>query len=240
MTLALAVRGLTAGYGDEAILHDVSVGFEAGSVTTIVGSNGAGKSTLLKACYGLLRQAGGTVELSGKPLEGLAPPRRLTLGLAFVPQGRCNFPLMSVRENLLLGCYGLPRGLSRERMDEILALFPVLAQKSSVSAGNLSGGEQQILEMAMVMLRRPTVLMLDEPSIGLSPKNVALVLGVVQDIRRTGATVIIVEQNVKGALAISDRAIVMHLGQVIAEDKASAIMNDPVIARAYLGAPATT
>lgn len=231
----LSLRNLSAGYGDEPIVADVSLDIEARTITTIVGSNGAGKSTLLKALYGLNRRFAGTILLQGQAIEDLSPIRRLEQGLAFVPQGRCNFPLMSVRENLSLGAYGLAREVAARRLDGIFALFPVLAAKPHVAAGNLSGGEQQILEMAMVLVKEPQVLLLDEPSIGLSPKNLGIVLQVVRDIQSAGTTIIMVEQNVKGALSISDTAVVMELGRVIAVDTPARIIGDPTMSRAYLG-----
>lgn len=231
----LTVHDLSAGYGEEPIVEQVSLAIAPRTVTTIVGSNGAGKSTLLKALYGLNRRFSGTIRLGDIALEGLSPVERLGQGLGFVPQGRCNFPTMQVRENLALGGYGLPRETARSRIDAMLQLFPVLATKRNVAAGNLSGGEQQILEMAMVLVKEPKVLLLDEPSIGLSPKNLGIVLNVVRDIQRAGTTVIMVEQNVKGALAISDLAIVMELGRIIAIDTPTHILDDPAMSRAYLG-----
>jgi len=152
-----------------------------------------------------------------------------------VPQGRCNFPLMSVAENLKMGCYILPGRAHHAAIERVVALFPVLRQKWSVAAGNLSGGEQQVLETAMVMLTDPALLLLDEPSLGLSPKMQGDVFATVREIAAAGVMVLVVEQNVHGALQISDTAIVMELGRKFLEGRATAVRSDPRIRDAYLG-----
>ncbi len=231
----LSVRDLSAGYGDEPITYDINLDVQSGTITTIVGSNGAGKSTLLKAIYGLNRKFSGTIDFNGRNIETLASVARFRLGLAFVPQGRCNFPLMSVRENLRLGGYSL-RAMEREdAIERVTEIFPILRQRMSVLAGNLSGGEQQLLEMAMVLMISPKLLLLDEPSIGLSPINLSLVLENIQRIRAQGVTIIMVEQNVRGALAISTDAIVMDLGRIVVTGSPQDILQDERIAAAYLG-----
>lgn len=237
--MLLSVRDLAAGYGDEPITRGINFDVETGTITTIVGSNGAGKSTLLKAIYGLNRRFTGTIVFDGRNIEALAPVARFRLGLGFVPQGRCNFPLMSVRENLRLGGYSLSSAAREASIDRVTQIFPILRQRMNVMAGNLSGGEQQLLEMAMVLMISPKLLLLDEPSIGLSPINLALVLENIQGIRKRGVTVIMVEQNVRGALAISTHAVVMDLGEIIQAGSADAIMRDDKIAAAYLGQRAT-
>ena len=231
----LAVHGLSAGYGDEPITYDINLDVLSGTITTIVGSNGAGKSTLLKAIYGLNRRFSGTIVFNGHNIETLASVARFRLGLAFVPQGRCNFPLMSVRENLRLGGYSLRATEREEAIERVTEIFPILRQRMSVLAGNLSGGEQQLLEMAMVLMISPKLLLLDEPSIGLSPINLSLVLENIQRIRAKGVTIIMVEQNVRGALAISTDAIVMDLGRILLTGSPQDILQDERIAAAYLG-----
>lgn len=233
--MLLSVRDLAAGYGDEPITRDINLDVETGTITTIVGSNGAGKSTLLKAIYGLNKRFAGTIVFDGRNIESLTPVARFRLGLGFVPQGRCNFPLMSVRENLRLGGYSLSGAAREESIDRVTQIFPILRQRMNVMAGNLSGGEQQLLEMAMVLMISPKLLLLDEPSIGLSPINLALVLENILGIRARGVTVIMVEQNVRGALAISTHAVVMDLGVIVQAGSAEAIMHDEKIATAYLG-----
>jgi branched-chain amino acid transport system ATP-binding protein len=231
----LKIENLSAGYGREPIVSDLSLEIPAGSITTFVGSNGAGKSTLLKAIYGLNTRLSGTILLNGEPIHDLSPPQRFARGLAFVPQGRCNFPLMTVQENLDLGGYTLAPSKRADAIREVLQIFPALEQRRQVLAGNLSGGEQQLLEMAMVLMVSPRIVLLDEPSIGLSPINLAIVLENIKTIRRRGVTVIMVEQNVKGALKISDLAVVMELGRFVAQGAASEIWNDDAVASAYLG-----
>ena len=230
----LSVDGLSAGYGGETIVDAVSIAFAPASITTLIGANGAGKSTLLKAIYGTVTTYAGRVLLDGAPVQDLPPSQRLKLGLGFVPQGRCNFPLMTVAENLQLGTYTLGRDEGRSAIARVTELFPVLADKARVAAGNLSGGEQQLLEMAMVLMTRPRVMLLDEPSIGLSPINLALVLRTIVAIRETGTAIVMVEQNVKGALAISDRAVVMQLGRIVADGLPSQIRDSGVLAGAML------
>ncbi|MFT8247093.1 ABC transporter ATP-binding protein [Roseomonas sp. BN140053] len=235
MTPALELVGLSAGYGEVPIVRDFSTRLPPGSITTLIGGNGAGKSTLLRAIYGTNRWFAGQVVYEGQDIHTVDPTERLRRGIAFVPQGRCNFPSMTVAENLKLGCYVLPAKLHRERTDRVVSLFPMLREKWSVAAGNLSGGEQQVLETAMVLVTAPKLLLLDEPSLGLSPKMQGEVFAAVQDIAATGVTVLIVEQNVHGALLISHTAIVMELGRKFMEGPAAAVREDPRIREAYLG-----
>lgn len=231
----LELIDLTAGYGDVPIVRGFSTRLAPGSITTLIGGNGAGKSTLLRAIYGTARWFSGQVVFKGESLERRDPWERLRCGIGLVPQGRCNFPLMSVAENLKMGCYILPGRAHRAAVERVVALFPMLRQKWSIAAGNLSGGEQQILETAMVMLTEPALLLLDEPSLGLSPKMQGAVFATVREIAARGVTVLVVEQNVHGALQISDTAIVMELGRKFLEGPAAAVRGDPRIRDAYLG-----
>jgi branched-chain amino acid transport system ATP-binding protein len=232
---ALELMRVTAGYGDVAILREFSTRLIVGSVTTLIGGNGAGKSTLLRAIYGTNRWFGGQIVHEGEEIQMLDPTARLRRGIAFVPQGRCNFPAMTVAENLKLGCYTLPGSVHRERIDQVTGLFPMLQERWGIAAGNLSGGEQQVLETAMVLVTRPSLLLLDEPSLGLSPKMQNDVFAAVRRIADTGVTVLMVEQNVHGALDISDRAIVMELGRKFTEGPAWEVRDDKRIRDAYLG-----
>jgi branched-chain amino acid transport system ATP-binding protein len=216
----------------------VSLTIPKGTITTLLGGNGAGKSTLLKSIFGMVRQFGGSIAFEGRPIDGFAPDRRLRAGIGIVPQGRCNFPHMSVRENLEMGAYLLPAAAGRQAMEGALAAFPMLARKIDVLAGNLSGGEQQILEMAMVLQMRPRLLMLDEPSLGLSPVMQQQVFDSVKDVRKAGLTVLMVEQNVHGALLVSDTAVVLEQGRLFMEGPALEVMNDERIKSAYLGGDA--
>lgn len=231
----LQLEGLSAGYTEEPIVLGFSATIETGTITTIIGGNGAGKSTLLRAIYGVNRYFAGSIRFFGQSIEHLPPAARLKLGIGLVPQGRCNFPSMSVRENLELGAFTLSRKDARAAMDRVLAIFPFLGTKLSILAGNLSGGEQQILETAMVLEAGPKLLLLDEPSLGLSPGNQDQVFATMQDLRARGLTVLVVEQNAEGCLRVSDRAIVMELGEKFMEAPAEQVMNDPRIRDAYLG-----
>jgi branched-chain amino acid transport system ATP-binding protein len=232
---ALNLVNVTAGYGDNPIVRDFSAQLAAGSITTLIGGNGAGKSTLLRAIYGTNRFFSGQIVFKGEAVEKLPPWERLKRGIGFVPQGRCNFPAMSVAENLKMGCYTLAQGRHAPAIERVTSLFPMLRAKARVDAGNLSGGEQQILEMAMVLLVEPSLLLLDEPSLGLSPKMQGDVFTTVQQIASTGVTVLVVEQNVRGALLISDRALVMEQGRLFMEGPAAEVRTDPRIRQAYLG-----
>jgi branched-chain amino acid transport system ATP-binding protein len=216
-------------------VFDFSFALPGGSITTIIGPNGAGKSTLLRAIFGLNRYFAGSVRFRGRPIERLLPKDRLQLGIGFVPQGRCNFPLMTVRENLELGAYTLPDSAVTAAIERVLAQFPLLVPKLDVLAGNLSGGEQQVLETAMVLEPGPTLLLLDEPSLGLSPGNQDQIFATIADLRRHGLTVLVVEQNAFGALQISDTGIVMELGRLYMTGPATEIATDPRIKIAYLG-----
>ena len=235
MEYVLEVKNLTAGYKNAAIVHDVSFSLPKGSITTIIGGNGAGKSTLMRAIYGVCDTFSGNVTFLGHSVESAAPWARSKLGIGFVPQGRCNFPQMTVAENLKLGCYTLERSRHAAAIERVCAMFPLLKGKMSERAGNLSGGEQQVLETAMVLLTDPKLLLLDEPSLGLSPKTQAEVFDVAAAIAKTGVTILVVEQNVHGALHISDTAIVLEMGRKFLEGPASEVMNDPRIQHAYLG-----
>ena len=234
-TPALELVSVTAGYGDNPIVREFSARLQPGSITTLIGGNGAGKSTLLRAIYGTNRFFSGQVVFKNEPIERLPPWERLKRGVGLVPQGRCNFPAMSVEENLQMGCYTLPGAKHAEAIGRVTGLFPMLRQKWRTEAGNLSGGEQQILEMAMVLLVQPSLLLLDEPSLGLSPRMQGDVFTTIQRVAATGVTVLVVEQNVRGALLISDRALVMEQGRLFMEGPAAEVRTDPRIRQAYLG-----
>jgi branched-chain amino acid transport system ATP-binding protein len=235
----LAFESLSVGYGDEPIVRDFTAQIPAGTISTIIGPNGAGKSTLLKAVYGVNKHFSGKLIFEGRAIERLSPRERLTLGIGFVPQGRCNFPLMTVRENLDLGAFTLRGPAIAAALERVLAMFPLLKPKLNLLAGNLSGGEQQILETAMVLESSPRLLLLDEPSLGLSPANQDQIFETIADLRRHGLTVLVVEQNAHGALQISDTGIVMELGRLFMIGPAAGITSDPRIHVAYLGgAPA--
>lgn len=235
MAYALDLRAVTAGYGDLPVVHDFSAAIEAGTVTTLIGGNGAGKSTLMRALYGTCRLFAGEIIFRGIAIERMEPWERLAQGIGFVPQGRCNFSAMRVEENFKLACYSLKRADHDAAIARTLALFPALKPKMQVMAGNLSGGEQQMLEMAMVMVLAPKLLLLDEPSLGLSPKMQQDVFAMARQVASTGVTVLMVEQNAHGALLASDSAIVLELGRNVLAGPAQTVIHDPRIRRAYLG-----
>jgi branched-chain amino acid transport system ATP-binding protein len=235
LAYALEIRNLTAGYGSVPVVREFSADIPVGTVTTLIGGNGAGKSTLMRAIYGTCTTFSGRILFQEQPIEALPPWERLRRGIGFVPQGRCNFSSMSVAENLKMACYTLPSGRHEAAIAPTLDLFPVLRQKHKLMAGNLSGGEQQMLETAMVMVLGPKLLLLDEPSLGLSPKMQQEVFDMARNLARTGVTVLMVEQNVHGALLASDRAIVLELGRKFMEAPADEVMHDPRIRHAYLG-----
>jgi branched-chain amino acid transport system ATP-binding protein len=231
----LELIDLSAGYADIPIVREFSARLHAGTITTLIGGNGAGKSTLLRAVYGTNRWFSGQIVFAGEAIEGLRPWERFRRGIGFVPQGRCNFAAMTVSENLKMGCYTLRSPKHARAIERVTSLFPVLSTKRRVAAGNLSGGEQQVLEMAMVLLVNPSLLLLDEPSLGLSPKMQEDVFSTIQKVAQTGVTVLVVEQNVRGALLISDRALVMEQGRKFMEGPAAEVRTDPRIRQAYLG-----
>lgn len=231
----LVISNWSVGYLDQPIVRDFSGSFATGSVTSLIGGNGAGKSTLLKSIFGLNKRFSGEVTFEGKPVHMLAPSERLKAGIGIVPQGRCNFPQMSVRENLEMGTYLLSRKIADEAVERMLSLFPMLRRKWRELAGNLSGGEQQVLETAMVLESNPRLLLLDEPSLGLSPKMQEEVFDTVTDVSKGGVTIIMAEQNVFGSLMISDRAIVLELGKKFMDGPAREVMYDPKIRTAFLG-----
>jgi branched-chain amino acid transport system ATP-binding protein len=241
MSVMLEIRNLRASYGGRRILEDVSLSVAQGEIVTVIGHNGAGKSTLLKAIFRLLPWSEGTVLLDGAPIQHLAPERILGAGLAYVPQHRSVFPRLTVGENLWMGGYLLKdRALLERRLRDVEGLFPVLAERRGQLAGTLSGGEQRMLEVARTLLTDPKVVMLDEPSIGLAPKMVDTVFDTVRALRGRGKAVLMVEQNVRKALAASDRGCVMTLGEIRLEDQAPKLIGDPRVTQLYMGQKGVT
>ncbi len=231
----LELTGVSAGYADGPIVHEIALRVAERSITTLIGPNGAGKSTLLRTIYGLTRMFSGRIVFAGREVTQAGPSERLRFGIGLVPQGRCNFSHLSVADNLQLGTWSLPKPARAAAQARVLEQFPVLRTRLGVLAGNLSGGEQQILEMAMVLETGPRLLLLDEPSLGLSPRNQESVFQTVLAIRQAGITVMVVEQNTQRALGISDGAIVLELGRKVMEGPAREVMHDPRVKAAYLG-----
>ena len=232
----LELRDVSAAYGSIQILHGVSLEVNPGEVVAVIGPNGAGKSTTFKVIMGFITHLGGEIVFDGRSLVGQRPNRVLGLGLGYVPQGRVVFTQMTVRENLEMGAY-----LERDRakiqasMDFVFSLFPRLRERARQLAGTMSGGEQQMLAMGRALMARPKVLLLDEPSMGLSPIMVDKIFEVVEEIHRLGTTVLLVEQNASRALQLATRGYVMESGEVTMSGEAKALLNDPKVRAAYLG-----
>jgi branched-chain amino acid transport system ATP-binding protein len=236
MSALLELSGVAASYGGRRILEDVSLHVAGGEIATIVGHNGSGKSTLLKTVFNLVPWREGVIRLEGRDLLGLAPDRILAAGIAYIPQNRSVFPRLTVAENLRMGAFLLRDvQLVRRRIEAVEALFPVLVERRRQLAGTMSGGEQRMLEVARALLMDPKLIMLDEPSIGLAPKMVDAVFRTVRLLRDQGKAVLMVEQNVNKALAISDRGYVMELGQIRLEDRAANLIGDERVKRLYMG-----
>jgi branched-chain amino acid transport system ATP-binding protein len=232
----LRAENVSAGYGGRTIVDGATLSVAAGEVVALLGHNGAGKSTLLRACFGLLPGRGGHVQVGDISLDDLAPRQILLAGLAYVPQERSVFPRLTVLENMRMGGYALAdAALLAQRIERALDLFPRLRERATQSAGTLSGGEQRMLEVARTLLLDPRAVMLDEPSIGLAPRLAEQVFATIRDLASQGRAVLLVEQSVKRALSISDRALVMQMGRVVLEDSAASLAADDRIAKAYMG-----
>jgi len=231
----LELSEVRAGYEEVEVLRGVSVRVHAGDMVSIIGANGAGKSTLLKTVFGMVRTTAGRIVFDGLDIANRPPVEILRRGLSYVPQGRCNFPAMTVEENLEMGAYLRDDAAVRNDVEAMLARFPVLGEKRRAPAGTLSGGQQQILEMAIALLLHPKLLMIDEPSLGLDPKMVEAVFETIRSLNGEGATVLMVEQNAKRALEISDRAFVLELGRNRFEGTGQELLDNPEVRRHYLG-----
>jgi branched-chain amino acid transport system ATP-binding protein len=227
---------VVAGYKDFMILNNLSFKAETGTVTLLIGPNGAGKSTVLKTLFGLLKPRQGRILLNGQEVAGTSPRDLLAKGIAFVPQGRNLFGQLSVLENLELGGITIGIDETRKRIPEILDRFPRIKERLHSKASSLSGGEQKQLEVGRALLLRPRVLLIDEPSIGLSPQVVQGVFVLLRDLVAQGTTVLMVEQNVKSALKYSDTAIALESGRLVLQKPASEILADPNMDRLFLGA----
>ena len=211
----LSIEGLRAGYGNLDILNGVDLDVPPGQFVALMGPNGAGKSTLLKTLYGMTTVKGGSIGWQGKNIAGYKSRAILGEGISFVPQGRCNFPLMTVDENLQMAAYTIRDARVKTDRDYVYDLFPILKTRRSTLAGNMSGGEQQLLEVAMDVLQRPKVLLVDEPSVGLSPAAIGIVFDELLRLHAAGQTILLVEQNTKKAMEVAQRAVILRLGKVI-------------------------
>ncbi|BDG62379.1 ABC transporter ATP-binding protein [Caldinitratiruptor microaerophilus] len=232
----LEVHDLHAGYRGTLVLQGVSLEVRQGEVVALLGSNGTGKSTLVRAVSGVIRPARGTITFRGERIDGLPAHRIVGKGIAHVPEGRLVFPRLTVEQNLLLGAY-TKKDPQRRRvaLERVFALFPRLQERRRQLAGTLSGGEQQMLAIARGLMSEPQLLMLDEPSLGVMPKLVTEILEMVRRIAREGTTVLLVEQNVREALEIADRAYVLQTGRIVLEGTGAELLDSELVRKAYLG-----
>jgi branched-chain amino acid transport system ATP-binding protein len=234
--MLLTVHHLSVFYGAVQALREVSFTVAKGEIVSLIGANGAGKSTTLRALSGVLRPSGGSIVHDGTSIAGLPSHRIARLGIAHVPEGRGVFANMSVRENLQMGAYTRSsRQEVEESFERVFGLFPRLSERADQLAGTLSGGEQQMLAIGRGLIQRPDLLLLDEPSMGLSPILVREIFRMIGEINKAGTTILLVEQNASMALAVSDRAYVLESGEVALEGKASDLQEDPKVRAAYLG-----
>ncbi len=231
----LSLSGLVAGYGGITAVKGIDLAVETGEIVTLIGSNGAGKSTTLRAISGLVRPRSGTISFSGRPITNMQPHRIVSLGISQVPEGRGIFHRLTVRENLEMGAFQRCDGEIGADMERVFALFPRLKERAGQTGGTLSGGEQQMLAMGRAMMARPKLLLLDEPSMGLSPILVETIFETVTNIRKQGTTILLVEQNAAMALEIADRAYVIESGVISLQGTGAELAKDDSVRKAYLG-----
>jgi branched-chain amino acid transport system ATP-binding protein len=232
----LEVRDIRAGYGAIDVLHGVSLEVRTGEIVSLIGANGAGKTSTLMCISRVNRLRGGSIWFNGEDITGLAPDLVVRRGLAQVPEGRKIFPRLTVLENLEMGAYIRhdAEGIASD-LDHVFELFPVLKERRSQLGGTLSGGEQQMLAIGRALMSRPTMLMMDEPSMGIAPLLVARIFEAIRELRADGMTILLVEQNARAALRLSDRGYVLETGHVVMSDSGSALLTSPRVREAYLG-----
>jgi ABC-type branched-subunit amino acid transport system ATPase component len=237
----LELRGVVAGYGAGDVLQGVELAVERGSITCIVGPNGAGKSTVLRSVSGLLRPREGEIAFEERDIRGLPPAEILGLGISQVPQSDALFANLTVRDNVLMGAYILrrERSLVARRLAEIAELFPIVAERGDERAGNLSGGQRRAVEFARSLMLDPTLVMIDEPSVGLDPQSLKIVAGAIRRMTEAEKTLLIVEQNVRFGLRMATHGVVMESGRVLMHDDADAVLNNPEMTDLFFGGTAT-
>ncbi|WP_329319301.1 ABC transporter ATP-binding protein [Streptomyces sp. NBC_01262] len=236
MTALLEVEDLRVSYGKIEAVKGISFSVEAGQVVTLIGTNGAGKTTTLRTLSGLLRPTGGRVLFDGQPIEKVPAHKIVALGLAHSPEGRHIFPRLTIEENLKLGAYlrkdsdGIAKDIQRA-----YDLFPILGERRKQAAGTLSGGEQQMLAMGRALMCQPKLLMLDEPSMGLSPIMMQKIMSTIVELKSTGMTILLVEQNAQAALSLADQGHVMEIGNIVLSGTGQDLLHDESVRKAYLG-----
>lgn len=233
--MLLEVRNVHVAYGDAPAVWDASLAIEAGQIVSVVGPNGAGKSTLINAIAGILRPTQGQILVDGTDISRLASHRVCEHGIAIVPEGRRLFTHMSVLENLELGAYRMPGSSLQESLEEVFALFPILKERKHQLAGSMSGGQQQMVAIGRALMARPRLLLMDEPSLGLSPAVVEDMFRIITRINERGMAVLLVEQNITKALELADHAYVIEQGRIVISGSPQALLNNPKIKEAYLG-----
>lgn len=230
----LEVRNLTSGYGETDILQEVSIQLHEKEIISIIGPNGAGKSTLLKTIFGILKPRQGFVRLQDEEITGLSPDRIVRKGMSYVPQIDNVFPSLTIQENLEMGAF-VRTDDYRYRLREVYELFPILKERSTQKVGSLSGGQRQMVAMGRALMLDPKVLLLDEPSASLAPLLVEMIFEKIVDINKTGVAIVVVEQNARETLKISDRGYVLAMGQKVFEDTGKAILENEEVGKLYLG-----
>jgi ABC-type branched-subunit amino acid transport system ATPase component len=243
MNMFLEIKDVVAGYLKGVdVLQGVNIHVEASELVCLIGPNGAGKSTVLRTISGLLKPSSGRITFQNQEISGLRPDLVLKFGIAHVPQGHSAFPAMTVHENILMGAYTIRNRADRIRRSELVySNFPLLAQRRKDKVGNLSGGQQKILEIGRALMLEPKMMLLDEPSLGLDPKTARKVFSTIQRLNeQLGMAILMVEQNAKSGLAISQRAYVLELGRERLEGPAATLLNDPRVAKLYLGGTLTS
>ena len=230
----LEARNLTSGYGETDILHDVSIKLHEKEIVSIIGPNGAGKSTLLKTIFGILRPRQGVVELQDEEITGMSPDRIVRKGMSYVPQVDNVFPSLTIQENLEMGAF-VRTDDYRDRLQEMYDLFPLLKERRNQKVGNLSGGQRQMVAMGRALMLDPKVLLLDEPSASLAPLLVEMIFEKIVDINKTGVAIVVVEQNARETLKISQRGYVLAMGRKVFEDTGKAILENEEVGKLYLG-----
>ena len=231
----LAISGLAAGYGATEVLRDIDLAVAAGEIVAILGANGAGKSTLNRTISGVLRASRGTIQFAGSAIERETPAAIVGRGLIHVPEGRCIFPDLTVEENLDLGSYRRARARRNRNRERVFTIFPRLAERHSQRAGTLSGGEQQMLAIGRGLMAEPRLLILDEPSLGLSPLLVEELFALIRRLNAEGITLLLVEQNVMQSLEVASRAYILENGAFVLQGSSADIRENPKLKRAYLG-----